>query len=355
MVIKNLYIKRWLIYVVVALLLLTSCSNGKSPVETTPSPTPASVENSGNTDDTQNGDTIDITKIDPNVVNPSPLTGLEMNGDYKPVAIMIENFKAARPQSGIIDADLVYEANVEGGITRFLAIFQSKRPEKVGPVRSLRHYFMWLAQEWDAYLVHYGQSFIAEEYFDKIDVKRLNGFYTDKPFWRDTTRKAPHNVYIDPATCLDKIDYKQEAQGFLFDVTKIPDGSPYTDITIPYYKTITIVTYKYDQKKKLNLRSINGKPDVDRETGNQLFAKNIIIQYAKHSILEPGAGYRDVKLIDKGEAQFFINGSYIEGTWERKGADTKTVYYDDNNNEMYFAPGNTWVQIVQKDMNVTVK
>lgn len=354
--------KKWLVPIIIGVILLSSCSGNDSGLteETTPRPAPTQkpleTPTPELTDDDANETNIDIDVTEPKAIeNPSPITGLEMNGEYKPVAVIVENFAAARPQSGIIDADLVYEANAEGGITRFLAVFLSKRPEIVGPVRSVRHYYMWMAQEWDALLVHYGQSFIAEDMFNKVNVKRLNGFYDEKLFWRDKSRKAPHNFYIDINDCLDVINFDQDCKGFKFSMEPVQNGKEYKKVTIPYNRSNNVVSYEYDAEQDLNMRFINGKKDTDRESGKQYFAKNIIIQHAKHSILEPGAGYRDVKLVDKGKAKYFIGGRYFEGTWERKSYDSQTVFYDESGNEIALQPGNTWVQIVQEDLQITVE
>lgn len=346
--------KKLLFVLLILSILLAGCGKkGPTPEETSDPIAPTDTADANNNDAGDIDIEIEIP-TDEVINNPSPLTGLEMENKYQPVAIMVENFSAARPYSGIIDADIVYEAHNEGGLTRFLAIFQSKSPKIVGPVRSVRHYFMWMAEEWDAYLVHFGQSFIAAERFDKIKVKRLNGLYTDKPFWRDNSRKAPHNVYIDVNKVREKIDFEQSAKGFSFISENKRQGSPYKSITIPYNTSTTLVEYKYDDTQKLNMRYINRKKDVEKETGKQLFAKNIIIQYAVHTILEPGAGYRDVALVGSGKAQYFMDGQWLEGTWERKAPEDRTIFYDQDKKEMEFLRGNSWIQIVQTDMKVSV-
>jgi len=286
-----------------------------------------------------------------------PLTGLPYHGEYKPVAMVIENSPAARPQSGLIYADLVYEAHAEGGITRFLAIFLSERPEIVGPIRSVRHYFMHMAREWDALLVHYGQSFIAEAQFNTIQVRRLNGLVmpNEKPFWRDNSRKAPHNVYIDTNDCLERIDFEQKERGFEFSTDPPPGAKEYTSLTLPFNQSSSMVEYRYDKEKGVNLRYMNGKPHVDRESGEQLYNKNIIVQYAKHGILEPGAGYREVEVIGSGKAVYFIDGKYQEGTWERKGPNAPTQYLDSSGQPIRLSPGKVWIEVVPTDMKIVIE
>ncbi len=294
-------------------------------------------------------DQVDITLL------PGGDVGFPYTGPYKPVAVMIENEPKARPQSGIIDADVVYEVHAEGGITRFLALFLSKSPSVVGPVRSVRHYYMHLAQEWDAYLVHYGQSFIAEEQFSKIPVKRLNGIKGSKLFWRDSSRKAPHNVYIDIGTCKDAIDFNQKEREVPITEEVPTKGETYSTITIPYNSTFSKVEYTYDSESGKNMRSTNGTPSTDRESGDQLFAHNIVIQYAKHGILEPGAGYREVELFGSGKAMYFIGGRFFEGRWERQNENSPTRFLDDGGEEIEFIPGNIWVHVVPTNMKVTVE
>lgn len=281
--------------------------------------------------------------------------GFPYTGPYRPVAVIIENEPAARPQSGLSDADVVYEVHAEGGITRFLALFLSKSPPVVGPVRSVRHYYMHLAQEWDAYLVHYGQSFIAENQFASIPVRRLNGIKGSKLFWRDNSRKAPHNVYIDIGKCKDDITFDQKERKVSL-TTEVPtQGTEYSSITIPYNSTFSKVEYKYDRESGRNMRGTNGKPSTDKESGAELFANNIIIQYAKHGILEPGAGYREVEVFGSGKAMYFIGGKCFEGRWERANSKSPTRFLDESGEEVRLMQGNLWVHIVPTNMKVVVE
>lgn len=356
---------RSLIIILIFVIILTGCARMQpQPIEADNLPEEFNSENSSelvsqedsreNKEDDAQGD----IELEVQPEGPiCPLTGLPYHGEYKPVAMIIENSPAARPQSGLIDADLVYEAHAEGGITRFLAIFLSEMPEKVGPIRSLRHYFMHMAREWDALLVHYGQSFIAEQQFNSIQVHRLNGLYMagEGPFWRDRSRKAPHNVYINAKDCIEQIDFKQQERGFEFTTNPLADGREYKRLIIPYHKSASMVEYRYDEEKGLNMRYINGEPHVDKETGEQLYNKNIIVQYAKHGILEPGAGYREIELIGSGKAVYFIGGRYEEGTWHREGPNAPTQYLDGSGKPIRLAPGKTWIEVVPRDMEISVE
>ncbi|WP_166243990.1 DUF3048 domain-containing protein [Paenibacillus turpanensis] len=131
-----------------------------------------------------------------------PLTGLAAEKEVKdrPVAVMVENSPAARPQSGLHQADVVYEVLAEGEITRFVAIYQSSPAERIGPVRSIRPYLVKLGDGHDALLVHAGWSPDAMELMQRNKLNHFDQVYgDDKYYWRDSSRKAPHNLYTSIA------------------------------------------------------------------------------------------------------------------------------------------------------------
>lgn len=304
-------------------------------------------------------DTVEIKPItieDEELTEETPVGDREeIQGPYKPVAVMIENSPAARPQSGLIDADVVYEIYVEGGITRFLALFLSRYPEIAGPVRSVRHYYLDIAQEWDTYLVHFGGSPLAREQFDKVSIRRLDGITGNKLFWRDNSRKAPHNAYIDTAKCRELIDFEQKRREIKF--TKEPPtvGEPYSSITIPYNSTFSKVEYTYDESLGKNMRGTSGTPSTNKEDGEQLFADNIVVQYVGHEKMDSGVGYKKVDLIGSGKAQYFIGGKYLEGSWDRSSGESPTQFLDGNGEEIEFMEGNIWIQIVPNNMKVIIE
>ena len=121
------------------------------------------------------------------------------SGRRRPAAIMINNIEASLPQWGISHAGIIYEAPVEGGITRMMAIFEDYDSlERIGSVRSCRDYFINYAMGYEAIYVHYGQSVYAEPYLAMDEVNNLSGLsgYGDQIFYRTTDRKPPHNAYI---------------------------------------------------------------------------------------------------------------------------------------------------------------
>ena len=169
----------------------------------------------------------------------SYLTGLdvpESEGRVRPVAVMLNNIKQGCPQSGIANAGVVYEAPVEGDITRLMGIFEDyKDLERIGSVRSCRDYYIFYANEFDAIYAHYGQSAFALPYFEQHLIDNLNGVKLGKIcYFRSTDRKAPHNAYTTYDLLqqgIDKMGYRREyKEDYDGHYVFVPDG---TENTLP--------------------------------------------------------------------------------------------------------------------------
>ncbi len=264
-----------------------------------------------------------------------------------PIMVMIENSPAARPQIGLEDASIVYEFLVEGGITRFLALFYENFPERVGPVRSTRPYFIQTALEYDATLLHVGASaegfhLLATSGISHID-QLSNGAY----FWRDLNRRAPHNVYTGKSKLgnyLDKLDIKLVDSIFSFKSVSFIDQQRTKEadkLKIRYWGGYT-VEYKYDASKGNYLRFIDSVPHL-MEGGKKLYADNILVQYVDTNIKDD-AGRLEMDLIGTGKALFFKNGYVFEGQWAKEA--DRVVYNGENGIEWQFNSGQTWIQIV---------
>lgn len=135
---------------------------------------------------------------------PSKLMGIKVDPaelNKKIMTVVIENHPDARPQSGLDKASIVYETLAEGGITRFLAVFQENEVAEIGPVRSARIYFLDWVLEYDALFAHIGGNIAALDQIGPLKIQDINQFYNANYFWRDNSRVAPHNVY----TTTDKL------------------------------------------------------------------------------------------------------------------------------------------------------
>lgn len=265
----------------------------------------------------------------------------DLNGDWidkdlakqRPIAVMVNNIIDAMPQSGVEDAQVIYEMLEEGGITRLMAIYEPDYTgaEKIGPIRSARHYYDRKALEYDAVFVHWGQSIYAEHEFetlkplDQVDLNGKDGEYG----FRSEDREAPHNAYSSGKNILEAIkndDFnleKDENYKKMFSFNnedKEPEGgNPANKITTAYNEGRT-PWFEYDSDAKVYKRFQYGEPQIDAETGNQLTFKNVIIQFAPHKeITNDSVGCIDITFSGKGEGLYASDGKIIPIKWKKKG------------------------------------
>ncbi|MFZ3577232.1 DUF3048 domain-containing protein [Virgibacillus sp. DJP39] len=296
-------------------------------------------------------------KAVPIVVNQgptSPTTGLPVseNDPETHFAVMVENSPKARPHTGLADADIVYEMEVEGNVTRFLAIFNDHIPEKVGPVRSSRHYFLPIAESWNVPYIHFGGSPQAYARLDNLSIPTIDGIYQGKYFKRDNSRFAPHNAYLH-TNKLENFNQELTNDKFTFDKNAHYEESVASTTLDITYNNFTRVTYQFDSKTNLYNRYLEGRPHFDRETGEQIKANNVIIIYAAHQPI-PGdtAGRIDITLTGEGDAEFFLDGQVVKGMWKKE---KNGIHFYANGDSVALNPGKTWIQVVdaQKRNNVS--
>ncbi|MBT3318147.1 MAG: DUF3048 domain-containing protein [Clostridia bacterium] len=289
-------------------------------------------------------------------VQKSLTTGLPYDGQYKPVIVTIENSPAARPQLGLQTADVVYEIPVEGSITRFLCVFSDIVPSEVMPVRSARVPFLYVINEWDAIYMHFGGSgsdnksgteafnVYGHKLFDDIsfDVDGLYGKW-NAYYYRVDFARAPHNVMGNPLLAQELYDYDPQPIAWLFDGEKVYIGEDGTQINLALCSDVSeYVSYTYDFERDVYLRSMQGKPFLAAETDAQLFVKNVIVQYSTYTKSGP---VKIWAMTGGGDADIYIGGTLIKGTWQRESTDDATVYYDAEGNQIILRPGNTWIHI----------
>jgi hypothetical protein len=292
--------------------------------------------------------------------NTSIFTGKTVyENTYQAVGVMFENTPAARPQSGISLADVVYEISVESWqISRFVGIFNSSFPSKVGPVRSARFPFVRVIREWGIAFTHFGAGngglgnvlpLLASTNFPiRFDGHTgLNAQF----FSRDSARVAPHNAYFDAARALSMIPSIEVTRHFLFDKNTYYDSKPITTLKLKY-SLDNQITYTYLPNEDRYARFINEKPMLDAYTEKQVKVTNIIIQHAPHHAVE-SIGYIIVEFEGTGVAEFFIGGTYIKGTWKKPVEGKPTTFYDDKGKEIVLLPGNTWIQVVHPNITIT--
>lgn len=300
-----------------------------------------------------------LKKIDPVY---SPLTGKELSDPIfaeRPVtAVMIENSPDARPQSGLKQAGLVYEAIAEGGISRFVALYQEDRPELIGPVRSLRPYYVeWLAA-YDPAVAHVGGSARSLSMIRSgnygLDIDQ---FFNPVAYWRVDDRSAPHNVYTD-SDHLDKLIQSKSKTGSKF--TPLPRQDAPKDLPPPTAKSIKMdissgafaVSYDYDAKANSYLRKQGGKTHRDREKGDIKPTTVIAIKVSQHMVNEDG--YREsIKTTGEGKAYIFQNGQVVEGIWHKDSAKDQIEFTDKAGETIELNRGQTWITAVAEGRGVS--
>lgn len=288
----------------------------------------------------------------------SPLTGLPYVGDGKVIMVQMENTKAARPHSGLSEAGIIYEMEVESTITRLTAFFHGSYPQKAGPVRSARKQHMFLWSEWNYLYIYYGGSKNLEgqdiDTWRKdlgITAKRLDGTITSVGFSRSTDRVAPHNAYTNLEVVMaEAYDFEPKDRTLAYLDKEVEGGQPASKVSLSY-RADNKITYDFRGEEGVYYRSINGEPMMDKENNTQISVKNIIVQHVEHYHVKDTV-YTNMEMIGTGAAEYFIGGTMKKGTWVRENESSMTKYYDEEGKEMAFQPGKTFIQIMRPESEV---
>lgn len=284
----------------------------------------------------------------------------ESIGRRRPIAVMLGNDINGAPQSGTQNAGVIYEAPVEGGITRLMAIIEDyDNLERIGSVRSCRDYYIFYANEFNAIYAHYGQAVYALQYLDQHVIDNLNGLTLGNAYYRTTDRVAPHNAYTDAAHLQDGIQsqgYSQQYQdGYTGHYQFAPEG---TEVTLDAGTSATVVKldnykdnhpwFEYNAETKEYSRFQFNAPHVDQLTGQQLTCDNIILQYSSYQPYDAN-GYLNIDTQSGGSGKYITRGKAINITWSKDSQWGTTHYYDSNGQEIQLNRGKTWVEIVLND------
>jgi hypothetical protein len=297
------------------------------------------------------------------VIYYSPLSGLAVTKAQTqlPVTgVMIENSDEARPQSGLSQAGVVFEALAEGGITRFLALFQEGNPSSIGPIRSARPYFIDWALGFDADYVHVGGSPDALSQIQSDNVKDINEFYYGNSFTRITTREAPHNVY----TSMSTLQSLEQTLGYTSSTftpfprkadspAKIPTA---TNINFTLSNSDFAVNYTYDKTDNSYLRSEGGATMVDANTNLQLEPKvviAIVVPWTDGALDSSDAYYTVYSDIGSNDAYIFQDGTVIKGTWTKTTPTSQITFTTSTGQVIDLNRGQTWITAVDEDSAVS--
>ncbi len=288
----------------------------------------------------------------------SYLTGEVVSEDVglsRPFAVMINNIQESLPQSGVGSAEIIYEALVEGGITRLMAFFQDVEDvEKIGSIRSLRHYYIDFADDNDAMIVHYGQTTYAQDEINERGLVTINGLsgYESVMCYRTSDRVAPHNVFSNGEMLLAGAEYRGLSRDYPEDYTPrllfnlndtVPEsGTAAGTVSINFNSKPYFV---YDDEDGLYYRYQFNEPHIDDNDGSQLAFKNIIIQYVSETSIND-KDRQNLTLTGSGEGYFITDGTAVPITWERPEKTDRTKYYDSEGEQISLNPGKTMFEVI---------
>jgi hypothetical protein len=401
---KNLFSPKTIIALVVLYLISTGGSYAFFHSQGGSEPVSPAVNESGST--TNGFSKLNIDTSAPKTET-CPLNGLKYTvverqawEKQRPILVMIENHKEARPQSGLSSADIVYEAVAEGGITRFMGVFYCGAQAnlgKVAPVRSARIYFVNVAAEYnEPFYVHVGgancsrdeatnqctsnKRALAIEELAKLGWRKAKGNDFDTTsdggapalirdynrLGKDVQLATEHTMVGD----LEKLWKEATKRGY---TNKMSDGKEwlagftqwkFSDQTTKGTAASKIdfgfwdgykdfqVNWQYDQTSNNYKRTMGNEPHIDLENKKQITASNIVIQFTKEEGPLDIHKHMLYEVIGEGKALIFQGGKAIDGKWKKASQKSRTIFTDSTGKEITFVPGQIWVEIVAKNNKI---
>ena len=352
---------------------LSGCGPAASPeeevIQEESTQTEEIAEETGDTPEETSGEVTEETEETDSSVenmeitgNINILSGLELSDSVqnsRPIIVMIGNSTAARPQSGLINADIVFEVVDEYGITRYVAVFSSYDSEIIAPVRSARIYYAEIARSFDPLYTFWGTYEGAYPVINNLDMDILDAnSATGVPSaWRDydrydigwlSGRLSTIGIKEDAIEHGYSLEGGQSPMKFKLDAVESDRGSV-KDISIDISIDDYLVDFAYDKKENDYLKSVAGSPHIDFDSGEQLSVNNVIVlmtdidgpidQYG-HMVVRTTGSH------ELGEAYFFMDGNAIEGTWGRTSAFDPFEFKDKDGNTVLFNRGSTWISML---------
>lgn len=306
-------------------------------------------------------------EVVPNEPEEKTLQIVDTNSTSRPYAVMINNINVARPlQSGLQDAYIIYEIIVEGGITRYMALFLDQDTERIGSIRSARHYFLDYALENDAIFAHNGQSPQAQSDFRTLGIDRIEVNNSTTGFRDNSLNVASeHRLFTSIGLLnngLGNIRTQRDNDLLLnysideLDLSSYVGAIPANNVTIKYSGYITN-TYEYDSESGVYKRFVNGEEHTDYVTKEQYTFKNIITYQVDNYTLNDGEnkGRQDIENIGSGTGYYISGGYAVPITWEKESRTSQTKYYLESGEELVVNDGNTFIQIQPEGQTLTIE
>ena len=331
-------VKKRMLFIMCSALLLGACNKDEEKPVTPASAEPEEVEE-------------EVVELPYTM----PFTGEKVaeEPELRPVLFTINNHPAARPQSGLGDADVVYEMLAEGDVTRLLALYQSQIPANIGPIRSARSYFVDIAKGLDAFYVAHGYSPEAKAMLTSGTVDNINGMnYDGTLFQRSSARKAPHNSYMpgeNVKAAAEKVGAsllyeKKVLYSFYEEQDSVKIGMAANEVNMNYNNVGSFNSvYTYDAETQTYTRTSANTLTTDGLTDEPITLSNVLFFEMAHRIID-NEGRRDIDITSGGKAYVAQQGMLREVKWENR--DGLLVAVESDGSEVPLVPGQTWIHFV---------
>lgn len=355
--------KLWVACLLMLLLIsaAVSCSSGSEPVTGEPDEPEEPAEEEPDDEEEPEEETGPF----------NPFTGLPVeDGEMlrRPIAVIVDNHPGARPQRGLMEADLIFEVLVEGGITRLVPIYLQNEPEVVGPVRSVRKYQVDLALAMDAVLAHCGGSPGGLQRIEELGAEVFNDLRGAPGFFRDPIAGVSyeHTLFTDVGRLRSLVAERgferDQAPLSLWDFCRHGDcpGRESVEaarVSITYPGGLGyVVSFEYDPEEDLYRRFVSGREHTDRDTGEQLSGTNIVVlRVATHLIPGDTEGRLEMDLTGEGEGLLITGGRAHEIVWTRTDSRSSFELSDLQGERLVLRPGLTWIEMVTINTQVSLE
>lgn len=272
-----------------------------------------------------------------------------------PIGVMIENLPVVRPQSGLQQAKIVYETLAEGGATRFLVLFDgSESMPKIGPVRSVRHYYLEWVSEYDSAIMHAGGSPQGLQYISGFAMKDLECLGRAARYcFRDRGISAPHNLFTKSELLAfamrDNAWTPTDFAPWPYKDQKSLEERP-TEARAPnvHFSSFSFdAQYTYNRADNCYLRTNGGQPHRDALSGEQICVKNVIVQFVPEESYLGEKGRIGLNVTGEGRVLIFRDGDTIENAkWKKESRVSRTVFLNEDGQDIDLVRGSTWVHII---------
>lgn len=328
-------------------LLAAGCSSGDVAVDSSTT-TQVSTTVASTTTTEQATSTTEAESVETGPV--APLTGLGIDDDadmdHPALVVKIDNHPDARPQTGLDEADIVFEMRAEG-VTRFAAVFHSTAPAPLGPVRSSRtsDFDILSGLDHPLYASSGGNSYVAGK-LRTLDIQAVTAISRTE-YFRDSSRPAPHNLYVNAEELFALAD-SNDSPGAWFEYRAANEelsatAKPISDpVVITYQGSSPLATHTWDESLGGWARTQDGRPHTTRD-GDQLAPENVVIMETIYTVSAADPVSPEVQTVGAGTLYVLTDGHVIEGTWSRETAESKPVLLDADGDVIKLTPGRTWV------------